>query len=825
MPGRDPRLGSLGRQATALWVLLLLSGGCALQDWRFEKHRERAAGYVEAGEIDVALIELYSALGIRPDHADLNFQIAELESQRLDTAAALFFYEEAVRNDPDNVEAAVKLAMLLAADEPERSQELVDDAMLRHPGEPWTAIGVSDIALVQGDSFWALEAANEAVRVAPDFARAHWQLARVRLAMIRERSLEQRRIPTRMIEDAKRALQAYNLLAPDDGARTALEYARLMAFSTDHWDEAARWFGLALGAGRESGRAELEDYIARQALAFGRESDHARVQLAALTSLVRLHPDDLEAWRELARVSPRGSEAVFDELLTARPDDPAARILIVRARRDALGLAWAAQFLRAQAAAGVDPPVLLGFLADLLLGAGDQAGWEEASRQIVAQHPRHPRALLARAHLALVYPAETTAEAVAAEDAAGLLRQLVESEESPLALRLLAISESRLGNDDRALLAIERAQQLEPSLELGRLHAKLAHDAGQWERGFKLWLKIRGQTQLTDAEALMLARCAYRANASGLGRQVVMGLLARDEPPAAAAIELADHEPLDRRLLPKIMRALERELEAGTRDQRVLALLTAVDLDAGQRDRAITRLKRSLDHEIATGLRLLARARQGDLLQRQRGVAEAERQRAYIAGLARYVSTLALDTQELETLIAVLRAARESGMFSARAHIWLANLQLRIGRDRAARASFERALAGGVEDAWVKNELALLLARNGSQLERALQLARETASELGHADSLDTLGYVYLRSGDSEAALEHFHRAIELSGSEPRADFHYHLGLALADMGEAANAASAFDRALSLDPGLEAASEARAQLERSAHAGAEHEPS
>jgi tetratricopeptide (TPR) repeat protein len=824
MPGRCQRLGSLGKQTSVLAAaVLLLGGGCALKDWRFETHRERAAGYIEAGQLDVALIELYSALGIRSDHPDVNFQIAELESQRLDAAAARFFYDEAVRHDPSNIEAAVKLAMLIVAEEPDRSRYLIEEALEKDPESPWTSIGLSDLALVSGDTFWALEAANEAVRSNPGFARAHWQLARVRLAMLRERSLQRRRIPESMIDDAQQALEAYAKLAPGDPARTALEYGRVMAFSKERWEEAAQWFGLALAMARESTSREVEAYTAREALSFGRESGNQIVRRAALRTLTRIEPEGLDAWQELAEVSAQGRAAVFRDLLAARPDDAAARIMVAREELDEKGLAWATSFLHAEAEAGVDPPVLLGFVADLQLHAGLESEWEQTSRRLVEEYPQHPRAILARAHLELARPDPDSTPQEAAETASGLLYRLIELEESGQALRLLAIAESRLQRHRLALRSIERAIDLSSrSLELDRIQAKILHDAGYWQVALNLWRRIRTQDPLTNAEELMLARCAYRTGKQSLGRRTIMKLLAQEDPPVGAAIELAEHEAPDPLLVPKIMRALEAEIERGTRDQNVLALATAIDLEAGRRERALSRLVRQLDREIATRLRLQEAARGA---KQARAVARTERQRQHISGLVRYVATLQLEADEVDTLIAVLRAARSAGMFNGRSHIWLARLQQRIGRERAARASYERALAAGVEDAWVKNELALLLARNGVQLERALHLALETVELVGHADARDTLGYVYLRSGDSEAALEQFRRALELSETDPQAEFHYHLGLALAEQGQNERAAMAFQEALNLDPDLPGAADALAKIESHARAASPREPS
>ena len=62
----------------------------------------------------------------------------------------------------------------------------------------------------------------------------------------------------------------------------------------------------------------------------------------------------------------------------------------------------------------------LGFVADLQLHAGLESEWEQTSRRLVEEHPQHPRAILARAHLELARPDPDSTPQEAAETASGL---------------------------------------------------------------------------------------------------------------------------------------------------------------------------------------------------------------------------------------------------------------------------------------------------------------------------------------------------------------------------------------------------------------------
>ena len=281
-----------------------------------------------------------------------------------------------------------------------------------------------------------------------------------------------------------------------------------------------------------------------------------------------------------------------------------------------------------------------------------------------------------------------------------------------------------------------------------------------------------------------------------------------------------------------MIRVLDAKLESGTEDPRVLALATALDLEDGERERAIRRLLRQIDRRIAAGVVHLQRSQalkaQGNESEARRRDARAQTVRGELAGIARYVATLSLESENVARVIAGLRGARATGLIDGGGHMWLGRLQLGVGNAREARRSYERALAEGVDDAWLKNDLALLLAKQGIELERATALAEQAmAAHPDRADVIDTLGFVHLRSGRPERALEQFRHAVRLmtEAGQPRADFQYHLGLAYAALGRLEEAAEAFDQALALDPGMQVAADARAALQAPARAELRVDPS
>jgi len=129
------------------------------------------------------------------------------------------------------------------------------------------------------------------------------------------------------------------------------------------------------------------------------------------------------------------------------------------------------------------------------------------------------------------------------------------------------------------------------------------------------------------------------------------------------------------------------------------------------------------------------------------------------------------------------------------------------GNAAAARTEYEQALAKNPSAAVAANNLAWLYAQDG-RLDEALRLATDAQSALrSRPEAIDTLGWVYLKRGESRSAIEAFERAIAQAPN--KSTYHYHLGLAHAQIGDRRAAAAALRQALTL--GLPDADRAAAQ--------------
>jgi tetratricopeptide (TPR) repeat protein len=97
------------------------------------------------------------------------------------------------------------------------------------------------------------------------------------------------------------------------------------------------------------------------------------------------------------------------------------------------------------------------------------------------------------------------------------------------------------------------------------------------------------------------------------------------------------------------------------------------------------------------------------------------------------------------------------------------------------------------------NYLGYILADKGQRLEEARVMIEKALDK--HPDNgsfLDSLGWVYFRSGQSEKAREYIEKALQLIETES-ATLYDHLGDVLNDIGKSQNAIQQWERALELD--------------------------
>jgi beta-lactamase regulating signal transducer with metallopeptidase domain/Tfp pilus assembly protein PilF len=104
------------------------------------------------------------------------------------------------------------------------------------------------------------------------------------------------------------------------------------------------------------------------------------------------------------------------------------------------------------------------------------------------------------------------------------------------------------------------------------------------------------------------------------------------------------------------------------------------------------------------------------------------------------------------------------------------------GRTAEAMRQYEATLQLSPEDPTSLNNLAYLMAEHGGDLNRALEMARKAREIRPLAEISDTVGWILLKRGQTDQAIEAFTRGME--EAPENASIQYHLALALAAKGD-----------------------------------------
>ena len=524
-------------------------------------------------------------------------------------------------------------------------------------------------------------------------------------------------------------------------------------------------------------------------------------------------------WGPLANLSegerPGGGATVYRELLEKRPDDPRAHMMfadfLVRSDRSDEAVEHLSRTLETEA----ESPLVWEQMLRIQINRARLADARSTYVRMADAHPDHPITLRCEARILM---AERRPE-----EGAQILRSVVGLEESYETQRLMGLAEFRLGNLPAAIAAIDRALALSNDFrpEAMRLKAAIHHATEDWGMTLRVLRILIGRSiPLSTDERLMRARSLYRLRQFRSGREVLEALLAEEKPPVEAALEYAQHEAGRRPA--RVRLHLLTAYEQYPRSFEVLEALSELDMREGRVDEALKLLNEVIAQRRVGPKTVLLRANllaQAGALER----AEADALRAFEAApklpgavdllFAIYQAQGKLDEARLS-----FEQAEAAGVLHAGARQLLARLYVITGDNAKARDTLEKVLADNPEMAGVKNDLAYLLAEDGIDLDRALELAKKAQRELGNsANAADTVGYVYYRKNLYAAALQQFRYAIELSrnGTGGRVDpgYHYHMGLTLYAMGRKEQAAQAMQTSLDIDANFAEADDARRILE------------
>ena len=807
------------RLSRPAFTLLLLSMACGLALNDADQHREDAEQYLKDGRGQEALIEFYQATRLKPDDLELNLRAGEVFAEMGHHTEAADFYRDALSASPDDSEILLRLGDILVYIDPLGAEAMADELLEANPKNAQGWLLKAKLALQRNETDSVKTLVEKARRIAPHEAEADWILALVEEAIDRNAQLKN---PLARVSPNQqgRVAQSYQRYLTKNGRRklkAQLGQAKALTLMGGQSGEQ----GLLIYQGILE--QPLKDYSQSEKVAafneiltFSLRTQDSGLVQKTLDRWIQTAPEDLRAWTYQAQLYEGAPESIRDEAFGKIRDQADGNL--------AMQVVYAEHLILKM---GLENG--LGFLEDQLTGDPSDA---ELLAQILELQHRHMRLRDAEKSLATYrkrFPERVALQHLSARhallkqdyaSAVGLINEMPRHQRGPLDYQIAANALMKQGLDKKALEQVKLAMALAPEADPPtlKLKAQIEFNLREYRRAAATLIKLGKMTPLGVNEEIMLARSYYESRAPGVGRKVLTGVLDRDPGQSAIALELYRQEG-DGSNRPEIVeQALTQALAVNSSDFKVLEALTEIDLRAGNPDRAMTRVNEIIEPSNWLGPPYLIRAQihlsEGRVKAARHDAERARLLEPKVAERSYEIQALAyLASADPSRPIKVLEKAAKEGHLSADRTALLARLQMYSGRSQRALELYERALAGGSRFNHVKNDLAFLLAEQESELGRAEKLAELALEASGkQIDATDTLGYVYLKQGRPDAAYWKFRYAVDNTES-PRAEYYYHLALALVALERRQEALAALASSLEIDPLFEPASQLNARLE------------
>ncbi len=282
----------------------------------------------------------------------------------------------------------------------------------------------------------------------------------------------------------------------------------------------------------------------------------------------------------------------------------------------------------------------------------------------------------------------------------------------------------------------------------------------------------------------------------------VLGGLSRQEPDSAdVRIELARLDVLRKRY-PDAEAAFNKLLTSNPAEFRALAGLVDIDVAENRPDKALLRLDQALTRTHGSpqvlylaAITALRTGRFSECIEDLQRL--ADKTPDSIDPQIELASVLRL-RGDYRRAIDTLQKAAILQPKDPRPGSMLATLLDMTNQQQEAKALARKALNQRPGDKEAMNNLAYLLAETGDDLDQALKLAQQAVAGSKEPYFEDTLGFIYLRKGKNDQAIQIFDQLVHGFPNEPI--FTYHLGMTYFQMGERARAKAMLTKTLQLRP-------------------------
>jgi len=784
-------LGHLVRACTLLATVLVLAA-CQDDAERLTEHRKRAEAYLEEGKHAEAIIEFKNMLQVDPNLSDAHHGLAKAFIGEKKIRQAYWELQETVRLDPSNLDARLEYGQFLLfgkESEIEKALTQAEEVLAVEPerASAWVLQARALQALQRDEE--AGEAFARAVEVAPEEAAPLLLLA----------NYHRRRDEPEQAEPLYR-----RLVEVEPGFASYAALAAFLAADGERDEEAEETYREAIEMAEEERRATAYSLLAN----FFYSRERFEEAEAVLLEGIEAESENLELIYGLARFyHARGETAKADTMIAeatqADPENPQPYLLLSAYRGRQGDLEGARE--AAEAAMRASPDDLRAKLrkAELLVDLGYRADDRAQIAQgraivdaVLARDEANPEGLFVRAKIDL---AEKKLDA----SAAALRRAIEARPEWAQAHFLLGSTLLLQGDRAGARAEVSRALELDADMIeaqriLARVHASLGDHALAVETGRRVLRRAPGDATMHILVAQSLLRQekldealaeleAIPEENRGPEAHYALGRLfskQRDWEAARRHLMLA-HEPDSPRF--EVLRAL---LDLDVREGRLAE--SAERIEAAQQaepdDSQLNRLRGEV--LLYSGKKVEAEAAF------RRAIELDPNDLSGYQNLARYLAITGRPGEVLATYEEALKRNPES----APLHMVVGSLYELQSRNEEAMAEYEEAIRLDAELAVAMNNLAYLLAEDGEDLDRALELAQEAKSLLpDNPNAADTLGWVLYKKNLPSAAIGYLKEAASGFRAEDSqlALVRYHLALAYEANGEPERAQQTLAQAIS----------------------------
>jgi tetratricopeptide (TPR) repeat protein len=745
-------------------IFLLLISGCGRDPKvKAEKSYQRAEKYLKENNPDAAVIELRRALQLNPQLAKAHFALGTVELQRGALLAAFQQFYAATVTDPDNREAQIMVAELLARarnfTQAKRQAEVV---LSRWPDDKTATLLLAESELGLQNYKRAQLLVNEVLMGEPNNVRALQDLALLQMA---DKNYPEAEATLRRAWqlDPKSASAVAVLSAIYEGlgdlptAEAVLKEALsqnpnettfeslLAGFYMRHkrYSDAEPLYRRIQETAKGQLQSPYHDVLAQFYLSTSRLDD-AR---AEYQRLVQIDPKDWRAWHGVAVVyliQGRSGDAiaVLDQVLKNNPKD------------------WEGMALKGR----------------ILLDRGETA---EAISLLQQSHKLYPEAPDPAFDLARAYASQGKLK-----EAQSAIQDVMKvNPKYPGALVLLAALDLQGGRVDQALRNLNEDQlRAPPSVERSFLLSQAYAAKGDYRAAESQLQGVMGNVSAPSQKGVLLQSLASIKFAQ---RQYAeAGSLASaaldSSPQLPTALLVLGMSYVGQKQPERGVEAVKLRLQKTPDWAPGIEVLARVAQQAGQLSVAIDAFKRalSLDPKLTSAALGLGDTylmnKQPDLARQQfEAVTNQEPGRSY-------------------------------------AYSRLGQIYEAAGDFDKARVCYERALAADRDNVLAKNNLAWLYAEHGGNLDVALRLAQEAKEKDPDDPTItDTLGWIYVKKGIYEAAVANLKVSVAKNPNDPGGL--YHLGTAYYKLGRTADAKRELEAALKM-PNFAQAADARRML-------------